>query len=59
MAGYMLAETLKNLREKETQMAAGGKQVYDRSALKLTEQQIKDMRMMEENLLPIFFKQNA
>ena len=23
-------------------MAAGGKQVYDRSALKLTEQQIKD-----------------
>ena len=40
---YACYETPEELeRKRKLQMAAGGKQVYDRSALKLTEQQIKD-----------------
>ena len=40
---YACYETPEELeRKRKLQMAAGGKKVYDRSALKLTEQQIKD-----------------
>ena len=43
---YACYETPEELeRKRKLQMAAGGKQVYDRSALKLTEQQIKDYEL--------------